>query len=206
MFFSLRYLLIKEIIILNERHEERETSRWPGRKSKRLRRLKMESRGRMSLCDNVDGGKKACSCEVNRENCVCHQVWMGAAGWMLRVSCWRGPVGLKLAVLFQTLFHYLSTSASNVLFILSKPFSLLFIPTLLQCPTHHRSMQSSLSSSRTSIIHQRLFFFLVICHSPTTVVFGGSQRRRPHPISPLTEVETDQQRSRAPPETFHDRA
>lgn len=207
-------LITDWINTFNDRHGQREevqagAKNCNGRKRKRQRKLKMANKVKRKYGPvwEIGRGRKALSCEVNREGCgMWHQAWMDPAGWMLAVRRWRGPLGLELAILFQALDH-LSTSAPNVLFMLPNPLLLPHpSPMSNSSPLHAAStlfyslFHSSVSSSKTSIIHQRPFFSFHLSFtvpSPTTVLLGGSKWRTPHPKSLFAKVvQTSRQKSR----------
>lgn len=126
---------------------------------------------------------------------------MFVCGVCLCVSGWKlltWSLGAYVSSFISSLFHYLSTSAPNVLFMLRRPSSLLVFPTLFQCPTHHHP--------EPQLYTRGFVLLLATSYLPTAVMLSGSQRRRPHPLSPLAEVETDQQRSTSPPASLRDRA
>lgn len=148
------------------------------------------------------------------------QTQIDSAGWMLHVGRWRGLLGLELAVFipgFSWCIHP-STSALNVLFMLSSP--LLFPPPLPNVQLITASCTPPLCSllPKPQLHSKELFFPLFIFNSlvsslpsPTTVLFGGSQGEKHLTLNHRSPTLTDRSRqrehtSRAPPWTFHDRA
>lgn len=181
MFLQSHYLLIHQIPLwLNEKHEQREDVQ-PGAR-------------------NIgSGGRAKGNGSLKTESCgEWHQARTDPAGWMLHVRRWRGPLGLELAILFQAL-HHLSTSAPNVLFMLSYPHLLPHPPLMSNSSPLHAAF-TSLPFSLFCLhprpqLYTRGSFSLFIFHSTssshpscTTVLLGGSERRTPHPKSLLTEV------------------